>query len=124
MDEVLREIREAPDNSFLLPMVAKRVDNFADLEAALETLPLEENLRARGKIAGRQLPRHAYQTFFPIGSGKVFSGPHTVTAHYPVDIDTAVASFLGWLDAFAARVTSDRHRWNLPAGGTSPPHCS
>jgi hypothetical protein len=120
MDEILNEIRQAPEDSFLLPQLVKQVGNFVELEETLEQLPIEENLRARGKIAGRQLPRHAYQAFFPVGSGQVFSGPHTVTAHYPVDLDTAVASFIGWLDAFAARVTSGPHRWNLPGDDLHP----
>src|SRR5690606_34924092 len=45
-----------------------------------------------------------------------FVGSHYVTAHNPPDLDTMVASFWSWLDAFAARVSKGLHIWNLPGG--------
>lgn len=76
----------------------------------------EENLKVRGKIAGRYVPREAYQALFPIGMGKMYSGSHYVTAHSSPDLDTTVASFWGWVDAFAARVSKGLHIWNVPGG--------
>jgi len=82
-------------------------------------LSFEENYLVRAKIAGKNFDRSDYQALFPIGMGKVYEGTHFVTAHRSPDLDTTVASFWGWLDAFAARVTSGLHVWNLP-GGPSP----
>jgi hypothetical protein len=48
--------------------------------------------------------------------GKVYSGSHYVTAHSSPDLDTTVASFWGWVDAFAAKVSEGLHIWNLPGG--------
>ncbi|MBN8217106.1 MAG: hypothetical protein J0L75_10735 [Spirochaetes bacterium] len=79
-------------------------------------LSFEENRLVRGKLVGEYLPREAYQQVFPIGGGKIHPGSHTVTAHNPPDIDTTTASFITWLDAFAARVGSALHIWNLPGG--------
>jgi len=79
----------------------------------------EEQFLVRSKIAGKKLPRSSYQVFFPIGRGKTYFGSHIVTAHTSPDIDTTVASFFGWLDAFAARVGTGLHTWNLP--GFEPP---
>ncbi len=76
----------------------------------------EENLKVRGKIAGRYVPREVYQALFPIGMGKMYSGSHYVTAHSSPDLDTTVASFWGWVDAFAARVSKGLHVWNVPGG--------
>jgi hypothetical protein len=75
-----------------------------------------DNYRIRGKIAGKWIERGDYQAFFPVGMGKVYDGPHFVTAHKSPDLDTTVASFWGWLDAFAARVGNGLHLWNLPGG--------
>ena len=79
-------------------------------------LSFEENYRVRAKIAGKWIERCDYQVLFPIGTGKVYEGPHFVTAHKSPDLDTTVASFWGWLDAFAARVCDGLHFWNVPGG--------
>jgi hypothetical protein len=79
-------------------------------------LSFEENLGIRAKIAGKAIPRSEYELLFPIGMGKVYEGTHFVTAHRSPDLDTTIASFWGWLDAFAARVGSGLHIWNLPGG--------
>lgn len=79
-------------------------------------LSFEENYRVRGKIVGKWLDRSDYQALFPIGMGKVYEGTHFVTAHKSPDLDTTVASFWGWMDAFGARVGQGLHVWNLPGG--------
>jgi hypothetical protein len=76
----------------------------------------EENRYIRGKIAGRWVPRDAYQVFFPVGMGKTYPGSHFVTAHGSPDLDTTIASFWGWVDAFAARLSEGLHVWNIPGG--------
>src|SRR5690606_7545796 len=76
----------------------------------------KENYKVRGKIAGKWLPRDIYQIYFPIGMEKRYSGTHFVTAHNSPDLDTTIASFWGWIDAFAARVSSGLHIWNVPGG--------
>ncbi len=75
-----------------------------------------ENYRIRAKIAGKFIERADYQALFPVGTGKTYDGPHFVTAHKSPDLDTTIASFWGWLDAFAARVGNGLHIWNLPDG--------
>lgn len=82
-------------------------------------LSAEDNYHIRGKIVGKYLPRDAYQVYFPIGMGKRYKGTHFVTAHISPDLDTTVASFWGWIDAFAARVGDGLHIWNVPGG---PPY--
>jgi hypothetical protein len=81
-------------------------------------LSFEENCFLRGKIMGKWIPREDYQVLFPIGMKKVLSGSHLVTAHSSPDLDTTIASFWGWVDAFAARVGDGLHWWNVP--GTPP----
>jgi hypothetical protein len=76
----------------------------------------EENYLVRAKIMGKWVPRDAFQILFPIGMGKVYPGSHFVTAHGSPDIDTTVASFWGWVDAFTARVAEGLHLWNVPGG--------
>jgi hypothetical protein len=76
----------------------------------------QENYFVRAKIMGRYLPREAYQVLFPIGMGKTYAGSHYVTAHGSPDLDTTVASFWGWIDAFSARVCEGLHLWNVPGG--------
>lgn len=85
----------------------------------LSGLSFEENYKVRAKIAGKYLDRGEYTALFPIGLGKVFEGTHFVTAHKSPDLDTTVASFWGWLDAFAARVGDGMHLWNVPGGPPS-----
>ncbi len=79
----------------------------------------QENYAIRAKIAGKHVPRDAYQIYFPIGMGKRYWGTHFVTAHTSPDLDTTVASFWGWMDSFAARVGDGLHIWNVPGG---PPY--
>jgi len=76
----------------------------------------DENYRVRGKIVGKGIPRDEYQVLFPIGMGKVHPGSHYVTAHSSPDLDTTIASFWGWIDAFGARVSEGVHIWNVPGG--------
>lgn len=82
-------------------------------------LSVEENYLIRAKIAGKFVPREEYQVLFPIGMGKMFPGSHYVTAHSSPDLDTTIASFWGWVDAFAARVGDGIHLWNVPGGPPS-----
>jgi hypothetical protein len=79
-------------------------------------LSFEENYSIRAKIVGKKVARGDYEVLFPIGMGKIYEGTHFVTAHKSPDLDTTVASFWGWVDAFAARVTEGLHIWNLPGG--------
>jgi hypothetical protein len=79
----------------------------------------EESYRLRGKIIGRFVPRDEYQVFFPIGMGKRYEGTHFVTGHSSPDLDTTVASFWGWVDAFGACVGKGLHIWNVPGGAPS-----
>ena len=123
-------IRAEKNPCFLLPAVLEfieRVDkerliehyNFGSFETWLNQfsgLSGEENREIRGKVAGKWIDRSSYQTLFPIGMGKVYPGTHFVTAHKSPDLDTTIASFWGWLDAFAARVGDSLHVWNLPGG--------
>jgi len=123
-------IQGEPEPCFLFPAVlefVERVDRekildhytFTSFELWLNQfsgLSFEENARVRGKIAGKWAPRADYQNMFPIGMGKVYEGTHFVTAHKSPDLDTTVASFWGWLDAFAARVGDGLHIWNVPGG--------
>jgi CBS domain-containing protein len=127
---LLELIDQEPEPCFLLAEVldfVERVDrekllhhySFTSFELWLNQfsgLSFEENYRIRGKIAGKLVDRSSYQVLFPIGMGKVYEGSHFVTAHKSPDLDTTVASFWGWLDAFAARVGEALHIWNLPGG--------
>jgi hypothetical protein len=79
-------------------------------------LTRDENYFIRAKIMGRFVPRESYQILFPIGMGKKHPGSHYVTAHGSPDLDTTVASFWGWVDAFSARVGEGLHVWNVPGG--------
>lgn len=124
---LLNQIEAAPRESFLLPEVVDfiarivdRVDSGYTLLGFERWLDSEGQMAIRAKIAGRYLPREEYQTYFPIGLGRTYPGIHIVTAHSPPDLDTAVASFWGWVDAFAARVSSGGHQWNLPGGAATP----
>lgn len=129
-------IQDAPHNSFLLPHVVdffSRVNqekilhthlNFAMFEFwlnAFSNLSYDENYLVRAKIVGRYIPRSSYQSYFPIGMHKIFSGTHFVTAHLSPDVDTMIASFWGWIDAFAARVGTGMHLWCLPGGPPDSP---
>ncbi|MCB1107077.1 MAG: hypothetical protein KDK76_03165 [Chlamydiia bacterium] len=123
-------IQKAPDPAFLLEAVidfTSRVEEGKYLEHytlslfelwlnQFSEISPEENYKIRGKIVGKWIPRDAYQTYFPIGMGKSYPGTHFVTAHNSPDLDTTVASFWGWVDAFAARVSEGLHIWNVPGG--------
>ncbi len=76
----------------------------------------EKNYEIRAKITGKYLPRDEYQHYFPIGMGKIYEGSHIVTAHKSPDLDSTIASFWGWMDAFSARVGKNLHLWNVPGG--------
>jgi hypothetical protein len=115
---------------FLLPAVVdyiERVNTLKVLESyafvhfelwlnQFSHLSEEKNYEVRAKIAGKGIPRDEYQLLFPIGMGKVYPGSHFVTAHGSPDLDTTIASFWGWVDAFAARVSESLHVWNVPGG--------
>ncbi len=130
ISRVLLELIEKAPNGFLLGAVIEFIDRiriesilsdytFLAFELWLNQFSLlsdEDNRKIRGKIVGRYLPRDAYQPLFPIGMGKQYGGTHFVAAHTSPDLDTTVASFWGYLDAFAARVTKDLHIWNVPGG--------
>ncbi len=127
---LLQLIQETKSPCFLLPAVLEFLDRalqeelvahlpFIHFELYLNQfsgLSPEENLDVRSKIAGKRVPRDSYQIYFPIGMGKSYPGTHFVTAHSSPDLDTTIASFWGWLDAFAARVADGLHVWNLPGG--------
>lgn len=135
-EELQKLILAAPHESFLLPAVLNFIaqinqknilnepyhfslfefwlNHFSNLSAA-------QNFNVRAKIAGKNIPREDYQAFFPIGMNKMFSGSHFVAAHLSPDVDTMVASFWGWLDAFAARVGQGQHVWSLPGGPPEAP---
>jgi hypothetical protein len=89
------------------------LNNFSDLSN-------QENYNIRAKIVGKWLPRGDYQAFFPVGMNRSYNGTHFVAAHLSPDVDTMVASFWGWLDAFGARIGKGLHLWSLPGG---PPDC-
>ncbi len=82
-------------------------------------LSLEQMLRIRAKIVGKWIPREEYQRIFPIGMNKFYEGSHFVTAHKSPDLDTTIASFWGFVDAFGAKVGSNLHIWNIPGGPPS-----
>lgn len=90
---------------------------FADFEYYLiheSRLNKTQEMLLRAKIAGKRVPRATYQALFPVGSDQTYVGSVIVTGHKSPDIDTTVASFLGWLDAFCAKVGTSLHRWNVP----------
>jgi hypothetical protein len=105
---------ESLDKAKLLPQV-----HFAYFELWLNQFSQvsgEDNYKIRAKICGKYLPRDLYQLYFPCGQNKSFFGAHFVTAHSSPDLDTTVASFWGWLDAFACRIGEGLHHWNVPGG--------
>ncbi len=123
-------IKKESSPAFLLPAVIDFIDqvnahkildsySFFNFELWLNQfshLSTEENYQIRAKIAGKFVPRDEYQVLFPIAMGKTYPGSHYVTAHGSPDLDTTIASFWGWVDAFAARVSENLHIWNLPGG--------
>ena len=131
VNEVLLSlIREEQSHSFLLIPIVDYIDQVKK-ERYLEHYSIshfelwlnqfsglsdEENYMIRSRIVGKNVPRDAYQVLFPIGMGKVYPGSHFVSAHGSPDVDTTIASFWGWVDAFGARVSSGMHIWNVPGG--------
>lgn len=127
---LLNLIQAAPDESFLLSSVLDFIHriqseaiaplfNLTCFEFWLNQhsgLTFEENERVRGRITGKYIPREDYQNYFPVGMNKCYFGSHFVSAHFPPDLDTTVASFWGWVDAFGARVCKNIHYWNIPGG--------
>lgn len=132
---LLQLIWNAPENSFLLIAIVEFIDRInrekiiANYNYAISNFELwlnqfsrlsnDENRFIRAKIIGKWIPRDEYQIYFPVGMGKVFPGSHYVTAHSSPDLDTTVASFWGWVDAFGARISEGQHIWNVPGG--APP---
>lgn len=129
-------ILDAPPQTFLLKAVLNFFDRINKESVLKETLDLtvfefwlnhfsefseKENNEIRAKIIGKNIPREEYQIYFPIGMGKTHFGTHFVTAHLSPDVDTMMASFWGWMDAFGARVGSGLHLWCLPGGPPDSP---
>lgn len=129
--ELLRVIQEHPTPCFLLAAVLEFITKINERGFLDEPLTLmmfefwlnqfsglasEEILHVRGKIIGKFVPRDEYQVFFPVGGGKYFPGSHFVAAHLSPDVDSTVASFWGWADAFGCRVAEGVHQWSLPSG--------
>jgi hypothetical protein len=129
-------IEKSPTSSFLLSAVLDYMDqvnqegilyeplNFASFEFWLNhfsEFSEADNDRIRAKIVGKSIPRSDYQSLFPIGMDRTFSGSHFVAAHLSPDVDSMTASFWGWVDAFAARVGSGLHLWCLPGGPPDSP---
>jgi hypothetical protein len=127
---LLKLIQTSHHSHFLLPAVIDAIDKINALEPSqnytfshfelwlnqFSGLSKEDNAKVRGKITGKWIPRDVYQIFFPISMGKTYPGSHFVTAHSSPDLDTTVASFWGWVEAFAARVSDNLHIWNVPGG--------
>lgn len=129
--QLLKLIQAAPANSFLLKALVDYCSRVNDLELTSEPLHITlfecwlnnfsqlseaDHYAIRAKIAGKSIPRDDYGILFPLSGNKTYSGSHFVTAHLAPDVDTTIASFWGWLDAFAARVATAQHLWNLPGG--------
>ncbi|MCB1117586.1 MAG: hypothetical protein KDK50_03265 [Chlamydiia bacterium] len=129
-NDLIDHILKSPQDAFLLGAVVHYISsickeqiierfNFQSFELWLNQFSgrtPDENASIRARIMGKNIPRECYQSFFPIGMGKVFEGTHFVAAHASPDLDTTVASFWGWVDAFAARVGTGLHIWNVPGG--------
>lgn len=133
---LLKLILEAPKESYLLPAIIEYIDRINELRILNDVYHISlfefwlnqfsglsdnDNYIVRGKITGKFVPRDDYQSFFPIGMDMVYSGTHFVAAHLSPDIDTMIASFWGWVDAFSARVGNARHLWSLPGGPPDSP---
>ncbi len=129
-------IKEAPEDVFLFSDVLDFYQRLNQAKIFSESLQFssfefwlnnfsevsdEENDHIRAKIVGKRIPRSDYQAFFPIGMGRVYPGTHFVAAHLSPDVDTMIASFWGWMDAFAARIGTGLHLWCLPGGPPDSP---
>jgi hypothetical protein len=137
-ETLLKFIQNAPDETFLLPLIAQfmtEVNAHHILDESYHIILFEfwlnnysginseQNYKIRSKIVGKFVPRDEYQGYFPIGMNKTYQGSHFVVAHLSPDIDTTVASFWGWVDALAARVGTGQHMWSLPGGPPESPVC-
>lgn len=123
-------IEQTPGPCFLLPSVVDYIEKINELKILdsyaffhfelwlnqFSQLTKQQNYEVRAKVSGKKVPRDEYQILFPIGMDKVYPGSHFVTAHGSPDLDTTIASFWGWVDAFAARVAEGLHLWNVPGG--------
>jgi len=124
---LLNLITTAPTPAFLLPHVIDFIKRINLLELFDElyhitqfeywlnqfsNLSDEENYLVRAKIMGKYIPREDYQAYFPVGMNYTHLGSHFVSSHLSPDVDTMIASFWGWADAFAARVSSGQHFWS------------
>ncbi|MFA6916329.1 MAG: hypothetical protein WC222_08025 [Parachlamydiales bacterium] len=133
---LLNLLQEAPHDAYLLTAVGGFIGRINKDKVFNETytfdlfefwlnhfndLPLEEKYKIRAKISGKFLPREAYQALFPIGGGTIYPGTHFVTAHLSPDMDTTIASFWGWNDAFSAGIGTGQHLWCLPGGPPPSP---
>ncbi|MCI0382144.1 MAG: hypothetical protein L0207_03715 [Chlamydiae bacterium] len=130
---LLELIQKQKQPAFLLIAVLDYIDrvneekiynhySFSSFELWLNqfsNLSSRENYYIRSLIVGKWIPREEYQILFPIGMGKIYPGTHFITAHSSPDLDTTIASFWGWMDAFGARVSEGLHIWNVPGG--APP---
>ncbi len=129
---LLEEIKVSQEGEFILPAIIDFIEivrasvlpsyKFNSFEMFLDNysnLSEKEALYIRGKIIGRYIPRSEYQAFFPIGLGGTFKGSHFSVAHFSPDVDSVIASFHGFLDAFAAKVGTGMHYWNVPSGPPS-----
>ncbi|WP_052354828.1 hypothetical protein [Candidatus Protochlamydia sp. R18] len=129
-------INQTPTQSFLLSAILDFMERVNREKILSESLTMstfefwlnnfselsdEENYAIRAKIAGKWIPRSDYQAFFPIGMDKSYNGTHFIAAHLSPDVDTMIASFWGWVDAFASRVTRGLHQWCLPGGPPDSP---
>lgn len=132
-------IQDAPPQSFLLSAVLDfihRINHAKVLKEPFNMVSFEfwlnnfsdfsekDNYEIRAKIAGKYLPRSDYQSLFPVGMNRTYAGSHFVIAHLSPDIDTMIASFWGWLDAFSARIGTALHQWFLPSGPPDSPFTS
>lgn len=128
---LLELIQQFPEPCFLLPAILDfvqaihstgvlqgtlHITHFEYWLNQLSELSFDERRKIKSKMVGKWLPRDEFQCFFPIGMEKHYFGTHFVCAHPSPDTDTIVASFVGWLDAFAAQVTEGMHVWNIPGG--------
>lgn len=135
-ETLLDLIQKSPEKSFLLSEVIDYIERVNQHHLLNEkfhitlfefwlnqfsTLSKEDNYIVRAKIAGKHIPREDYQAYFPIGMNTTYFGSHFVAAHLSPDVDTMIASFWGWLDAFAARVGTGQHFWSLPGGAPTTP---
>ncbi len=126
---LFQEILSHEGNVFLLPHVINYIQHVSKV---LPTYTLasfefwlnhhreasdEEKLLVRARIVGKHVPRMEYYRYFPQGEeGGSFFGPHYSIAHFSPDVDTTVASFSCFLNAFAARIGKARNHWVIPGG--------